>query len=310
VGVSGAAFHLSWKPGWHGDNADITNMSDDPTAPFERGLRATGYAYEMVSKEQGTEKLFRQRIVESIRDRGRPVLGLGVVGPPEPCIVAGYDEGGDVLLGWSFFQGFPEFAPGLEFERSGYFRKRDWYADTEGLILLGDKGERPPLRDTYRKALKWGLQVMRTPVTHGDRHNGLAAYTAWADQLLRDEDFDGADLSTLWQRFTVHDGAVSVVAEARWYGSLFLAQAAADGGDWHASEDLYHAAACFAAEHALMWQAWDEMGGIGHSEEKVLRLAEPAVRRAIVPIVHEALAKDRAASEHIERALARQDRAA
>jgi hypothetical protein len=305
VGVTGAAFHLSWKPGWHRDNGDIRHMSDDPAAPFERGLQATRYAYEILGKGQGTEDLFRRRIVESIRDRGRPVLAFGVVGPPECCIIAGYDEGGDVLVGWSFFQGFPEFADALEFEPSGYFRKRDWFGDTEGLVLIGDRGERPPLRETYRQALEWGIQVIRTPVTRGDRHNGLAAYAVWVDHLLMDEEFHGSDIGTLWQRFTAHDDAVSVVAEARWYGSLFLAQAAADGGDWDMSEDLYHAAACFAAEHALMWQVWDQVGGIGHSEEKVLKLAEPGVRRAIVPIIREAQEKDRAACEHIERALSR-----
>ena len=71
------------------------------------------------------------------------------------------------------------------------------------------------------------------------------------------------------------------------------------------SEDLYHAAACFTAEHALMWQVWDAVGGIGHSEEKVIKLAQPDVRRKIVPIILEAQKKDAQAAEHIKRALSR-----
>lgn len=43
--------------------------------------------------------------------RAEPVIAIGVVGPPEPCIVAGYDKGGEVLIGWSFFQDRPEDRP-------------------------------------------------------------------------------------------------------------------------------------------------------------------------------------------------------
>ena len=41
------------------------------------------------------DKMRGAGIVESIRDKGRPVIAHGVIGPPEECIVAGYDEGGD-----------------------------------------------------------------------------------------------------------------------------------------------------------------------------------------------------------------------
>ena len=56
-----------------------------PTGPFGRRLQVA-----------------RGHIIESIRDRGRPVIAHGVIGPPEECIIAGYDEGGDVSVGWNF----------------------------------------------------------------------------------------------------------------------------------------------------------------------------------------------------------------
>jgi hypothetical protein len=307
MGVSGCAFRLSWKPGWwHGDNAEIRYMSDDPAAPFDRAFEAVGYAYESVGKGAGYDEAdFRSRIIESICDHGQPVLAFGVIGPPECCIITGYDEGGDVLVGWNFFQGFPESSAGVEFEPSGYFRKRDWFRDTEALIVIGEKQERPAQEDIYRKALEWALQVARTPVTSGDRRNGLMAYAVWADHLLRDEDFPADDMDVLRGRFEVHDDAVGTVAEARWYGSLFLAHIAQEGGDWQMSEDLYRAAACYAAEHALMWGIWDLVGGIGHSDDRVAKLAEPGVRRQIVGLILKARDKDAQAADHIERALAR-----
>jgi hypothetical protein len=213
VGVSGAASFLSWKEGWHGDNPAIFYMSDDAAAPERHVFEAIGYEHEWVAKEQGrdNETLFRQRIAESIQ-RGMPVLGYGVIGPPEPSIVAGYDEGGDVLIGWSFFQGFPEFSAGVEFEPAGegqpagYFRKRDWFKDTECLLIIGEKRQKPSLEETCRDALRWMLQVTRTPMVRPEpdapewyqhRHNGLAAYDAWARHLLRDEEWPADDEATL-----------------------------------------------------------------------------------------------------------------
>ena len=309
IGVSGVASFLSWKPGWEGDNVEIMYMSDDLGAPFERALWAAGYEYQIVGMEEGhdNEPFFRQRIIESIQE-GRPVLAFGPIGPPEAAIITGYDEGGDVLIGWSFFQNIPEFNAGVEFEPSGQFRKRDWFNYPPGFsfIVIGQKKQRPSLSETYRQALEWMLRVARTPVTFGDRHNGLAAYTAWAEQLLRDEDFPD-DEAILRQRHDVHNNVVGMLAEARWYGSQFLI-GMTEGGDElvhrDAIEDLYHAAALYAGEHGLMWQLWDLAGGNGHPEAWK-KFADPAVRRQMAPIIQQARDKDSQATDHIEQALAR-----
>ena len=306
VGVSGVASFLSWKPGWEGDNVEIMYMSDDPAAPFDRAFRAAGYEYQVVSVEEGrdNEAVFRQRIVESIQ-KGRPVLAFGPIGPPESAIITGYDEAGGVLIGWSFFQGLPEFNAGVEFEPSGQFRKRDWFNYPPGFscIIVGQKVERPPLSETYRRALEWMLQVTRTPLTFGNRHNGLAAYTAWAEQLLRDEDFPD-DEASLRQRHDVHNNVVGTLAEARWYGSQFLLQAGdPDVAHYRTIADLYHAAACYAAEHDLMWKLWDLAGGNGNPDA-YRYFADPAVRRQMVPIIRQAQDQDAQAADHIARALA------
>jgi len=304
LGTSCCAFRLSWRPGWHLDNVEIMTMSDDPAAPFRRAFESVGYAYEIIEDEEGRDNkaYFCQRIVESIRDKGRPVLAFGIIGPPECCLVTGYDEGGDVLIGWNFFQESPEFNAGVEFEPSGYFRKRDWFIGTDdSLIVIGDKQERPPLGAVYREALRWALQVVRTPVTWGDRHNGLAAYAAWAEQLTHDDEFPAGDDALLRERHSVHHNAVGEVAEGRWYGSLFLAQVA--GQEPAMAEELLMAAACYAAEHDLMWQVWNLVGGIDNPEA-YLKLAEPGMRRQIVPVILQARDRDAEAADHIERALA------
>ncbi|MBN1661515.1 MAG: hypothetical protein JXA93_24190 [Anaerolineae bacterium] len=306
LGASGAAFRLAWRPGWHGDNVEIMYMSDEPTAPFDRAFEAIGREHEFLMPEEGRDDraYWLERIAESVRDLGRPALAFGVVGPPECCLVTGYDEGGDVLVGWSFFQHFPEFNQGVEFEPSGYFRRRDWFENTQTPLIIGQRRERPPLHDTYCRALRWALHVVRTPhtTTYGAfRHNGLAAYQAWADHLADGAEFATDDMKVLWERYMVHNDAVGLVAEGRWYAAAFLRQVAAH--EPAVTEPLLAAVANYEAEHDLMWQIWDRTGGIGFSDDHVLKLADPAVHCQIVPIILQARDLDAEAADHIERAV-------
>ncbi len=304
IGVTGVASFLNWKPGWEMDNVEIMYMSDDPAAPFDRAFQAAGYEYR-IHGPGGDGSLHRETIRESIGE-GRPVLAFGPIGPPEAGLVTGYDENGDVLVGWSFFQGMPEFNRGVEFEPTGEFRARDWLAYPPGFsfITIGEKKERPRLKETLRGALEWMLRVAHTPVTFGDRRNGLAAYEAWAAQLLRDGDFEG-DEALRRQRHDVHNNLVGFLAEARWYGSLFMAGMTVGGDDLvhrSAIEDLYAAAGLYAGEHELMWRAWDQVGGNG-DPDAWKKFADPAVRRAIASIILQARDKDAAAADHLERVL-------
>ncbi len=317
VGVSGAAAFLSWKEGWHGDNVALFYMDADPGAVQDHIFAAIGYAHEAVMKEEGrdNEAVFRQRIIESI-DRGVPALAYGVIGPPEPSIITGYDEGGDVLIGWNFFQNFPDFNAGVEFEDSGSFRKHDWFNHTENLLIIGEKlPTKPSLPEVSRDALRWLIKVARTPMVrpepdapewYQNRHNGLAAYDAWANHLLRDAEWPADDEATLRAHHQVHNDVIGTVAEARWYGSVFLAEIAEHFVAWSnhlgTTEHVLHAAACYAAEHDLMWTLWDLAGGIDNPEA-FRAMADPAKRRAMADIVRRAQAEDVKAVDHFEQAL-------
>ena len=316
--ASGAAFRLVWNPGkWDGASIDVILMAEDSLQPFLRAFEAIGYGCEILGnadlahkadegirffKQYEGHDVFRERIVTSIRDRGRPVLALGVVGPPECCIVAGYDEGGDVLVGWSFFQGMTEMVGEIETEPPGYFRQGDWFKQTPGLILVGGKQEAAARKEIHRRALEWALKVVRTPEVHG-RCGGLAAYEAWAQDMQRDEDFPADDLGVLYERHMCHNDAISMMAEGRWYASVYLAQIAHDEPGMAA--DLLAAASCYAVEHDIAWKIWGLVGGLGWEEEKVRKLAEPGVRRGISKLILQAREKDAEAADYIERALAK-----
>jgi hypothetical protein len=303
VGATGEAFALSWSPDWQFRNAMRSIAVADDGAPYRYAMDSIGYAYELVRKEPGrdNEAIFREQIVASISQKGHPVIGFGIAGPPEAATIAGYDAGADVLIGWSFFQQVPEFSAGLEFEPSGYFRKRNWFNDTDSLLVIGEKQAEPKRGDIYKRALRWNIEVARRPLVDG-RPNGLAAYTAWAEALSHDEFFPAGDEATLRKRHWAHEMAVETVAENRWYGGQFLLEAP-EHVHYSAIEDLYIAAARLAGEHDLMWKVWDAAGGNSNPQAWV-ELAKPAVRRKIVPLILQAHEKDLDAVEHLEHALA------
>jgi len=302
TGVSGAAAFLNWKPGWHPDNVDIRTMADDPAAPFQRACAAANYGCEIIHQRgPEDEALFRRRIIESIADEGRPVIAIGVIGPPEACLVTGYDEGGDVLIGWNYYQDSSRFSAGVGREPTGEFRKRDWFANTPTLMLLGQRLPDRPLGEINRETLCWWVEVMRTPITQGDRRNGLAAYSAWADALLDDSAFPAGDEATLRAHHGAHDMIVGNLAAFRWAGARFLTELEVP---YSLIEELWRAAACFLAEHALMWQVWDLLGGLGNPQAWE-RLADPGVRRAAAAVIMQSREQCSEAADRIEGVLAR-----
>jgi len=139
------------------------------------------------------------------------------------------------------------------------------------------------------------------PAPYQRRYNGLAAYTAWAEHLLRDDDFPAGDEAALRAHHEVHNNAIGQVAEARWYMGQFLIEAV-DHLHYHAAEALMHAAAYCAAEHDLMWDVWNLAGGIGNPEGHQF-MTDPVVRRKMAEVVLAARVKDALALNAIEQAL-------
>jgi hypothetical protein len=173
---------------------------------------------------------------------------------------------------------------------------------------LGSAGPKPEPRALYRKALAWAVNVARTPsVSDPDnaaqpdawrnRHSGLAAYDAWA-RHMRDDSAFAADIETLRQRYMVFNDAVSVVAEGRWYASMFLARIAQV--ESRRASMLYSAASCYAREHELMWEIWAKSGGPEASDANLRAMAAPATRQAIADLILQARDLDARAAALIE----------
>lgn len=175
--TSGAAFHQTWKDGWFPGNSSILTMCEDPFEPIHRGMNAVGHEYTIrmcsgvdnfgvkasarksayVTGAPVDEATATAEIVSSI-DKGIPVLAIGVIDVPEWCIVAGYDDQGDTLLGWSYFQDNPQ----VRKDPNGYFMKSGWFKDTQGYVLVGGKKAIPP----YASALHRHPEVRRENCAH------------------------------------------------------------------------------------------------------------------------------------------------
>lgn len=312
MGTSGQAFRLVWGDDWEGGPCSTAVvMTPDPEDPFRWALRSVGYAYQLLFRSEYAREIgyrgetsddearYRRLIMDSIA-AGRPVIVFGMIGPPEPNLVTGYDDRGETLIGWAFFQDDEVENPGGEFEPSGYFRKRGWFANTVGLLVIGEKGGRPAVEETYRAALVRGLGIMRRQEVRG-RRAGFVAFEAWADALLQDEEFPAEGIEKLRRAYMAHFMEAGVLAEARAWGESFLRQAALVYPA--AADELKAAGKCFMAEHDLVWAIWEFAGGNGVSDEHVRRFAQPGVRRRIVPLIRLAQEQDERAAAHLERAL-------
>lgn len=301
LGSSGMAFGLLWRTGWHMDNVDVM-FAADPRDLIDRAFASVGYSYEILRKtgDPEDEVRYRAAIQESL-SRGRPVLAFGVIGPPECCLITGYDEGGDVLIGWNYFQTDPDLSAGLEFEPGGYFSKRNWFADTVSIVLIGDRTAAFEGAEARRAALEWAVEVARTPERMG-RHSGFAAYTAWAEQLSHDDEFPSGDEAVLRQRHQVHFPQAGTLAELRAWAAAYLRRMA--DLEPAMAGDLLAAADCYSTEHDLMWQVWELAGGPSNPDAW-RNLARPEVRRRIIPVLLQARELDMEAVAHLERALKR-----
>ena len=153
--ASAGAFRRLWNRD-DGGNVDLMYLQPEP---YIRVFEALNYDHRVIPYG---DKAAALRAVRQSLARRRPVLAFGIIGPPECGIVAGYDEEGDVLLGYSYFQ---------DGSLSGYYQKRDWYEETspaggpEGrpvggmaervlFITVGDKRRwpGPPKRDVLRSS--------------------------------------------------------------------------------------------------------------------------------------------------------------
>jgi hypothetical protein len=300
MGVSGGAFKDFWIPPWDGGNCDLLMIGDEP---IRRTFAALGYGHTLIRIPDGAApaqvKDGLQPLIVSQIDSGKPVIAIGVVGPPEACVITGYEQGGDVLRGWSYFQE----------NRDAYFRSDNWFENCYGIILIGEKIGAPSPRQVLQDALEWAIALIRVPehprksATKPRLISGIAAYEAMAQALEREEEwqFTLDDAETMQLRcFAISNDGVHLLQCERAVAARFLDTMAEQ--DLPGADDLRKAAAIYRQEVTILTDASKLAPFSFAPDEERRKLLDPDHRRQLARLVREAKACEESAVEHLERA--------
>ena len=287
MSVTGAAFRRLWNRD-DGGNVDLSYFREPP---FQRVFDALGYEWKSYPVDRES---MLAGVCESL-SRGIPAISFGILGPPEAGLVAGYDRGGEVLYGWSYFQD----------QNQNYYEKRDWFETMDknafhGLIVLGNRtAARKSIREVIKPTLEWALDLaltVRRP-ERPDHISGLAAYDSWADALEIDADYPPLDAKTLEWRAMIY-GDQSTMLWERHEAAVFLHKAAQDCPE--AGEALDTAADLFEKVSGTISAIWP--WGYSSNNEAIPGLIDPKVRRELAEAVRTAKTFEVQAVNELEKA--------
>lgn len=184
--VSGSAFRTSFSmPSvnkWNHDNYHVIN------APIiiEHTFKMLGY--KVTQHVIGDYEYDKKLIMDSI-DKGIPVITLeGVINCSDACVISGYDNDGNVLLGYNPFMYVNEDhdeAP----DDTGYFRKSDWhdgFCQEENklcILIIEGKCEKPSKNVILMETIKLAKRLILEENIALGQYNGLAAHKAFSKAL-------------------------------------------------------------------------------------------------------------------------------
>ncbi len=301
IAESGAAFRLTWNTDcWDGGNVDAIFTFDDPGKVFRCGMRAMEREFKFLRRIPETKKEDYMDFICREIEAGYPVIALGIIGPPEACVICvitGFKDGGKVLMGWNVFQEYPEYQASVQFEESGYFLTGDWWEnpDTTALIATGTKSI-PPL--TLKEVLQNAAEALEGRMC-GTYAKGILAYDAWKNALLCDRDFPSdAILPLLVERMMCHGDAMDCLSDGRSHGAKYLRRMA----EQHPEMAPGLNAAAKELE-GIVEIIWNEMipvlGGWERGEAQMRQLAEAKNRRLFAEQIDRMKAHDERAYNHI-----------
>lgn len=306
--LSGAGARMCWMPGtWEASNADMLHMEDPLFAPHQRVLRALGmradvricrpFGKDMEGVAPNADEETTQREIMASIDAGMPVIALGVLGPPECCVIFGYEDGGARLIGWNAFQAEEGYRTDKPFD-AAY-----WYPNTFGYLPLHKDGPPPDDKESVLAALRAMVHHAHDE-TPGPYLRGFAAWHMMLDQLEHDDFSElpltfkqaGLDVwaNTVRGRMMVYCDALCQIHE-RGVIAPYLRTLAARYTDWAAP--LGNAAIAFeeaAAYGGVVWQY------ASFRSSGLRRFRDVRVRGILAGKGHRCLALEKKAIAHLE----------
>ncbi len=206
--------------------------------------------------------------------------------------MAGYERGGEVLLGRDYFHD----------GQAGYYRQAEWYNECDALVLVGRRIDPAPPREVLRETLRFAVDFARGHHAMQNVATGLAAYDTWIDSLLRDEDFPADDLKTLTGRcFVCNSVVLPALLDTRRMAARFLAEQV--DVEPAAATHVRAAADAYKAEEAVLEEAFRRVPQCTAPEAQRLEMADRPLRQFLADHLLRAKDLDRQAVEHLEHAL-------
>jgi len=223
---SGAAFRLAWNnEDWDLSNVDIYHTFEESNEVYKLGAKSLGREFSFLGRDKDTTKEEFISFIKSHIDEGYPCIALGIIGPPEACIITGYRKNGEELLGWNFFQNDQEFAKSVAFDECGYFINSTWWenSDTQAVMcmgpIIGEKISSEQILFNAVKALE-GRQDM-------GYSKGIDAYDAWKKALTEERSFQvGDNYSVLFEKLLCHLDAITCLTDGRGNAAKFVQELA------------------------------------------------------------------------------------
>lgn len=185
--VSGSAFRTSFSmptaEPWNHGNYHVIHTP----LIIEHTFKMLGY--RVTPHIRGNYEIDKKLIMDSI-DKGIPVITLeGVINCSDACVISGYDQDGDVLLGYNPFM-YSEEDHKEEPDDTGYFRKSNWHGGffAEGskgrILIIEGKGEELSKEEIFAETLKLIKRLIVEEYLMLGQYNGLAAHQAFVNALM------------------------------------------------------------------------------------------------------------------------------
>lgn len=229
MAATGAAFRLVWnREEWDLSNIDMYHTLKESNDIYQYGAKALGREFSILERTEETSKKEFIAYIKSAIAVGYPVIALGIIGPPEPCIVAGYEANGDIVMGWNFFQNDPAFSSTTM--DNGYFRCDTWWdnTDTQAVMCIGAITDAPY---SDKNIIKRALDIME-PREENTYAKGIRAYEAWKDMLLQEKWFiNGSTFDNLFSKLLVQRDAMGCIHDGRKWAAIYFEELAGRNGD-------------------------------------------------------------------------------
>lgn len=225
---TGAAFRLIWNQStWDLSNIDIYHTLTESNEIYQYGAKTLGREFSFLGREDKTSKEDFSSYMKSVIAKGYPVIALGIIGPPEPCIVAGFESNGDIVMGWNFFQNDPEFSSAISTMDNGYFACSSWWenTDTQAVMHIGDRNGAPY---SDKEIMQTAIAVMEGR-EEKEYAKGLLAYDAWHNMLLDEKWFKNDNtFDNLFTKLLVQNDAMACISDGRIWAAKYFEELSAN----------------------------------------------------------------------------------